>query len=73
MRSTAELTGIPGERLFPSITYLDTEEAAAFLRVQPYTLRRWRSDGVGPKYFKPETGKVLYRQDDLISHVEGKK
>jgi excisionase family DNA binding protein len=31
---------------------LKTEEAARRLRVDASTLRRWRLDGVGPRYFK---------------------
>jgi excisionase family DNA binding protein len=31
---------------------LTTEEAASRLRVHPATVRRWRLDGVGPRYLR---------------------
>jgi excisionase family DNA binding protein len=31
---------------------LTTEEVARLLRVHPATMRRWRLDGVGPRYLK---------------------
>lgn len=31
---------------------LTTEEAAERLRVHPATMRRWRLDGMGPRYLK---------------------
>lgn len=30
-----------------------------------HTLQKWRSDGEGPKYYKPG-GKVVYQVSDLI-------
>ncbi len=44
--------------------YLDTREAAEYLRIRPATLHRWRSTGAGPAYIKLG-GRVVYAQDDL--------
>ena len=54
-------------------TYLDTREAAKFLRLSPRTLERMRVEGAGPKFLKAGRGiraKVLYREEDLRSWVE---
>lgn len=48
---------------------LTTEQAAAWLGVQPYTLRRWRSDGRGPRWVR--VGRLSrYRLDDLAAWAE---
>jgi predicted DNA-binding transcriptional regulator AlpA len=45
---------------------LTTAEAAAFTRIKPDTLRRWRSQGKGPVPVK--RGRiVLYLESDLIA------
>lgn len=50
---------------------LTTAEAATFLAVSPRTLEAWRSQLVGPPYFKPEgTSAVRYRAADLEQWVE---
>ncbi len=36
----------------PETTFLITKEAAALLRLSPYTLETWRRDGLGPNYHK---------------------
>lgn len=46
------------------MNYLIEEEAAAYLRISPQTLRRWRSVGRGPAYHKIG-GAVRYRLADL--------
>ncbi|MDH3027027.1 helix-turn-helix domain-containing protein [Gordonia alkanivorans] len=52
--------------------FKNTEEAAALLRLNPGTLRRYRHLGTGPRFFKTPgaVGKVLYRLDDLLAWVE---
>lgn len=48
---------------------LTSIEAAAFLRVKPATLERWRLEGKGPRYTKVGPGtraRVVYVQDELI-------
>lgn len=44
-------------------------DAATFLGVGYSTLKKWRSEGRGPKYAKVG-GSVLYRPSDLDSFVE---
>ena len=56
-----------------AVAYLDTKEAAAFLRLSPRTLERMRVEGAGPKYLKAGRGiraRVLYREEDLRTWVE---
>lgn len=57
-------------------TYLDTAEAAAFLgergvRTAPQTLRKLRSTGGGPTFFKPSL-RCVYRRRDLVSWAAAK-
>lgn len=54
--------------------YLTTPEAAAYLRLSPRTLERFRVEGSGPAFLKAGTGKrsrVLYRQADLQAWLDG--
>jgi predicted DNA-binding transcriptional regulator AlpA len=52
--------------------YLNREQAAAFLHVQPKTLANWASQGKGPRFRKPGGRVVLYTQDDLEAWVDGR-
>jgi len=57
----------------PRDGYLTTTEAAAFLRLSPRTLERYRVEGGGPRFLKAGRGKrarVLYREEDLITWLE---
>lgn len=48
---------------------MTTEEAAAYLGITPYTARRWRSDGRGPRWVK--VGRLSrYRVKDLEAYAE---
>lgn len=47
------------------VTFLTVKEAAAFLRVSPVTLGRWRIEGKGPP-FRKFGRRVLYASSDLI-------
>ena len=48
------------------VKVLTTDEAAAFLRISPYTLEQWRSRSKGPPYSKIGRN-VVYLQADLLS------
>lgn len=50
---------------------LTTNETAALLRLQPQTLRVWRSRGRGPRYLKIGN-RVCYRHSDLTSWLEAR-
>lgn len=56
-----------------AVSYLDTKEAAAFVRLSPRTLERMRVEGAGPKFLKAGRGirsRVLYREEDLRAWIE---
>ena len=48
---------------------LTTAEAAAYMRLKPQTLCKWRSGGRGP-LFVQLGGKVFYRVAELDAYVE---
>lgn len=45
--------------------YLNSHEAAKYLRVGKSTLERWRINGDGPRFYKLGRKIVRYTQDDL--------
>ena len=52
---------------------LTTVEAAAYLRLSPRTLERFRVEGTGPKFLKAGAGKrarVLYEPAELKAWLE---
>ena len=51
---------------------MTTTEAAKYLELSEATLKRWRSKGTGPKYFRLGQRKVRYRQEDLDGWLNGK-
>ena len=51
---------------------MTTTEAAKYLELSEATLKRWRSQGLGPKFFRLGQRKVRYRQDDLDEWLDGK-
>ncbi len=46
------------------LSYLNTREAAEYLRLRPSTLERWRSVGSGPA-FRKLGGRVVYALEEL--------
>lgn len=48
---------------------LDTEEAAAYLRMAKQTLAKWRSQGRGPSFVRIG-GAVFYRHAELDKYIE---
>lgn len=50
---------------------LNTQEAAAYLGVQPNTLEVWRCKNKGPRYYKLGT-RVIYDRDDLDAFLDSK-
>lgn len=49
----------------------DERGAAWLLGRTARTLRRWREEGRGPRYY--ETSRILYDLDDLLLHLTGEK
>ncbi len=49
--------------------YLVTQEVAALVRKQPQTLRKLRTHGGGPPYYKVGS-RVLYKRSEIIAWVE---
>ncbi len=52
--------------------YLNTEEAARYLRLQPATLARWRYDGEGPD-FRKFGSRVVYSKKELEAFAESRR
>lgn len=52
--------------------FLDTREAAAYLRLSKATLERWRTEGRGPSFSKLGR-RVVYVRQDLIDFAEGER
>ena len=50
--------------------YLTTAEAAEFIGRSVGTMRNYRINGQGPRFYK-RRGKALYKRQDLIDWVEG--
>jgi excisionase family DNA binding protein len=58
-------------RTQPKIPTLVTPAEAAELLTRPEgTLRRWRAEGVGPRYFKLG-GRIRYDKEDLLAYIAG--
>lgn len=53
-------------------TWVSTKEAASFLDIHPDTLRRWRREGIGPRYSK--IGRLIrYHVDTLDDWLRSKE
>lgn len=51
---------------------LSTAEAARMLGLKPYTLRRWRHEGKGPRFVKlahSQQAAVIYLEDDVQAFI----
>jgi hypothetical protein len=46
---------------------LNTTAAAKFLDYSEAALKKWRSDGEGPAYYKGRGGMVFYERADLVA------
>lgn len=52
-------------------TLLDSREAAERLNVVPFTIKRWRREGVGPSYIKIG-GRVYYTAQQIDEYIESR-
>lgn len=50
---------------------LNSTQVAQALGVNPSTLSRWRSEGVGPRVYWLGTSSPRYREDDVLAWLEG--
>lgn len=51
---------------------LDTRAAAACLNRSENTLKNWRTQGIGPAYYRNE-GTVMYSVQDLNAYLESNR
>lgn len=51
---------------------LNERQAAKYVGVNPGTLRLWRAESKGPRYFRAGEKLVRYRRADLDSWIEGR-
>lgn len=49
--------------------WMDTAEAAAYLKSTSGTLKNWRATGQGPRYHTVQAKLIRYHRDDLDSFV----
>jgi predicted DNA-binding transcriptional regulator AlpA len=49
---------------------LNSTQVAQALGVNPSTLSRWRSEGVGPRVYWLGTSSPRYREDDVLDWLE---
>ncbi len=49
--------------------FLGTQAAAAYSGIPAGTLRAWRCQGIGPKFYKPR-GRALYDISDLDEFIQ---
>ena len=58
-------TARTAEKLDVGSELLTRPETAAILRVKVGTLAQWAFRGVGPRFFRPDGGRALYRRKDI--------
>ncbi len=49
--------------------WLDQKDAAERLCLSPFTLRNWRNDGRGPRFYRVGS-RIIYKASDLDAFVE---
>jgi excisionase family DNA binding protein len=69
-RSRAAARGVAPEATRPEI--FTTPQAARYLGVGESTLRFWRANGVGPRYFRAGDRLIRYRRVDLDVWIESR-
>lgn len=55
--------------LSEEVRHLNQIQLAHRWQLSPRTLERWRSKGIGPKWFKVGS-RVLYRIEDVVQHEQ---
>jgi hypothetical protein len=55
-----------------TLKFMTTREAAGYCRLHPASLALMRTQGIGPKFFRPaDARRYLYREADLVNWIEG--
>jgi len=49
--------------------WMDTEEAAAYIKSTAGTLKNWRASGHGPSYHVVQSKLIRYHRDDLDGFI----
>lgn len=52
--------------------FVNEKKIAEMSGIPSGTLRQWRAQGVGPKYYKP-MGRVLYDVEEVVSFIEASR
>jgi predicted DNA-binding transcriptional regulator AlpA len=58
----------PADKGLPKM--LNSTQVAKALGVNPSTLSRWRSKGIGPRVYWLGTSSPRYREDDVLEWLE---
>jgi len=61
-KSAVRPTGLP--------QFLNSNQVAKALHVDPSTLSRWRTQGIGPRVYWLGVGTPRYREDDVLEWLE---
>lgn len=51
-------------------TYLTAKEAAEVLRKSPNTLKNWRHQEIGPRFYKLGYREVVYTPEDIEAFIQ---
>jgi len=65
------MSGNTSVQKLPVGELLTRPEAATLLRMKPATLAQMAYRGVGPRFFRPDNGRALYRRADLDAWLAG--
>jgi predicted DNA-binding transcriptional regulator AlpA len=73
-RSARRRAGSPKREEVPKAGGNDSlwteQEVAKYLQVAPKTLRSWRWQSIGPRYYRLERRQVRYRRADVVAWVD---
>lgn len=53
-----------------TVVHMNQKQLAERWGMSPKSLERWRCEGVGPRYLKLSSARVLYRLDDIEAYEE---
>ncbi|WP_018178500.1 helix-turn-helix transcriptional regulator [Jongsikchunia kroppenstedtii] len=53
------------------VVYLSKEQCSELTSLSLSTLKRYRHQGEGPKFYRIANNKVVYRFDEVVAWIEG--